>query len=56
LAVALVLLLVPWVVGSIAVCAQEKKIVIGYVERDLNNLPPLVAEAKGYFRDAGFAT
>jgi NitT/TauT family transport system substrate-binding protein len=36
--------------------AQDKKIVIGYVERDLNNLPPLVAEAKGYFRDAGFST
>jgi ABC-type nitrate/sulfonate/bicarbonate transport system substrate-binding protein len=35
--------------------AQEKRVVIGYVARDLNNFPPLLAEAKGYFREAGIA-
>jgi hypothetical protein len=33
--------------------AQEKKVVIGYVARDFNNFPPLLAEANGYFREAG---
>ena len=33
--------------------AQEKKVVIGYVARDFNNFPLLLAEAKGYFREAG---
>jgi len=28
-------------------------VVIGYVSRDLNNFPPLLAEAKGFFREAG---
>jgi ABC-type nitrate/sulfonate/bicarbonate transport system substrate-binding protein len=56
LLVALILSLGQLIVGSMDARAQEKRIVIGYVERDLNNLPPLVAEAKGYFREAGFAT
>ena len=56
LLVALILSLGQLVVGSMEACAQEKKIIIGYVERDLNNLPPLVAEAKGYFREAGLTT
>ncbi|HTN71741.1 MAG TPA: ABC transporter substrate-binding protein [Methylomirabilota bacterium] len=33
--------------------AAEKRIVIGYVARDLNNFPVLLTEAKGFFRDAG---
>jgi NitT/TauT family transport system substrate-binding protein len=35
--------------------AQEKPVVIGYVARDLNNFPLLLAEARGFFRDAGIA-
>jgi ABC-type nitrate/sulfonate/bicarbonate transport system substrate-binding protein len=35
--------------------AAERKVVIGYVARDFNNFPPLLAEAKGYFREAGIA-
>ena len=54
--VALILSLGQSVVGSMEARGQEKRIIICYVERDLNNLPPLVAEAKGYFREAGFAT
>jgi ABC-type nitrate/sulfonate/bicarbonate transport system substrate-binding protein len=33
--------------------AQEEKVVIGYVARDLNNFPLLLAEARGFFREAG---
>ena len=33
--------------------AQEKKLIIGYTARDLNNFPLFVAQAKGYFKDAG---
>src|SRR5438093_12773326 len=54
--VALILSLGQSVVGSMEARGQEKRIIFCYVERDLNNLPPLVAEAKGYFREAGFAT
>lgn len=36
-----------------AATGQERKVVIGYVARDLNNFPPLLAEAKGFFREAG---
>jgi len=39
--------------GASPVAAQEKRVVIGYVARDLNNFPPLLAEAKGYFREVG---
>ena len=41
--------------GTSPAAAQDKKIVIGYVARDLNNFPPLLADAKGYFRQAGIA-
>jgi NitT/TauT family transport system substrate-binding protein len=33
--------------------AQEKKLVIGYTARDLNNFPLFVAEAKRFFKEAG---
>lgn len=33
--------------------AQEKKLIIGYTARDLNNFPLFVAQAKGFFKDAG---
>jgi NitT/TauT family transport system substrate-binding protein len=33
--------------------AAEKRVVIGYVARDLNNFPVLLAQDKGLFRDAG---
>jgi NitT/TauT family transport system substrate-binding protein len=41
--------------GTNSAAAQEKRVVIGYVARDFNNLPPLVAEANGYFRESGIA-
>ena len=41
--------------GTSPAAAQDKKIVIGYVARDLNNFPPLLADAKGYFRQGGIA-
>jgi sulfonate transport system substrate-binding protein len=33
--------------------AQEKKLIIGYTARDLNNFPLFAAQAKGYFNEAG---
>jgi NitT/TauT family transport system substrate-binding protein len=33
--------------------AQEKKLIIGYTARDLNNFPLFAAQAKGFFKDAG---
>ncbi len=33
--------------------AQEKKIIIGYTARDLNNFPLFAAQARGFFKDAG---
>jgi ABC-type nitrate/sulfonate/bicarbonate transport system substrate-binding protein len=33
--------------------AQEKKLIIGYTARDLNNFPLFAAQARGYFKDAG---
>ncbi len=45
----------PGIEGTSPAAAQEKKVVIGYVARDFNNFPPLLAEAKGYFREAGIA-
>jgi NitT/TauT family transport system substrate-binding protein len=33
--------------------AQDKKLVIGYTARDLNNFPLFAAHARGYFKDAG---
>jgi len=33
--------------------AQEKKLIIGYTARDLNNFPLFAAQARGYFKDGG---
>lgn len=33
--------------------AQDKKLIIGYTARDLNNFPLFAAHARGYFNDAG---
>src|SRR5512135_2783723 len=33
--------------------AQEKKLIIGYTARDMNNLPLFAAQAKGFFKEAG---
>jgi NitT/TauT family transport system substrate-binding protein len=33
--------------------AQEKKLVIGYTARDLNNFPLFAARARGFFKEAG---
>ena len=41
--------------GTSPAAAQEKKVVIGYVARDLNNFPLLLAEARGFFREVGIA-
>jgi NitT/TauT family transport system substrate-binding protein len=38
---------------SLPLAAQEKKLVIGYTARDLNNFPLFAAQAKGFFKDAG---
>ena len=48
-------LLLPIIEGIAPATAQERRVVIGYVSRDLNNFPPLLAEAKGFFREAGIA-
>src|ERR1700693_3806792 len=36
-----------------SVFAQDKKIIIGYTARDLNNFPLFAAQAKGFFAEAG---
>jgi len=36
-----------------ALWAQDKKLIIGYTARDLNNFPLFAAQAKGFFKDAG---
>jgi NitT/TauT family transport system substrate-binding protein len=33
--------------------AQEKKLIIGYTARDLNNFPLFAAQARGFFKEAG---
>lgn len=33
--------------------AQERKLIIGYTARDLNNFPLFAAQARGFFKDAG---
>ena len=45
---ALLLALVPFSVQS-----QDKKLIIGYTARDLNNFPLFAAQAKGFFKEAG---
>jgi ABC-type nitrate/sulfonate/bicarbonate transport system substrate-binding protein len=37
----------------ISAASAERRVTIGYVARDLNNFPPLLAEGKGFFRDSG---
>ena len=39
--------------GAASPFAQEKKLIIGYTARDLNNFPLFAAQARGYFKDAG---
>lgn len=39
--------------GAAGLFAQEKKLIIGYTARDLNNFPLFAAQARGYFKDAG---
>ena len=36
-----------------AILAQDKKLIVGYTARDLNNFPLFVAQAKGFFKEAG---
>jgi len=38
--------------GVPSASAQEKKLIIGYTARDLNNFPLFAAQARGYFKDA----
>jgi ABC-type nitrate/sulfonate/bicarbonate transport system substrate-binding protein len=45
---ALLLALVPFSAHS-----QDKKLIIGYTARDLNNFPLFAAQAKGFFKEAG---
>jgi len=49
-ALALVLILLA---STAELSAQEKKLIIGYTARDLNNFPLFAAQARGYFKDAG---
>lgn len=35
------------------VFAQDKKLIIGYTARDLNNFPLFAAQARGFFKEAG---
>lgn len=49
-ALALVLLMLS---SAAELLAQEKKLIIGYTARDLNNFPLFAAQARGYFKDAG---
>jgi NitT/TauT family transport system substrate-binding protein len=39
-------------IGSVAL-AQNRKLIIGYTARDLNNFPLFVAQAKGFFKESG---
>ena len=50
IALALVLILLS---SSAPLSAQEKKLIIGYTARDLNNFPLFAAQARGYFKEAG---
>lgn len=47
------LLVVAIVVSSASLLAQEKKLIIGYTARDLNNFPLFAAHARGFFKDVG---
>lgn len=38
---------------SLPLAAQERKLIIGYTARDLNNFPLFAAHAKGFFKEAG---
>jgi ABC-type nitrate/sulfonate/bicarbonate transport system substrate-binding protein len=40
-------------VSAAPLSAQEKKLIIGYTARDLNNFPLFAAQARGYFKEAG---
>ncbi len=37
-------------VSAAPLSAQEKKLIIGYTARDLNNFPLFAAQARGYFQ------
>jgi len=39
--------------GANSAPAQDKKLIIGYTARDLNNFPLFAAQARGFFKDAG---
>jgi NitT/TauT family transport system substrate-binding protein len=41
------------ILPSASVFAQDKKIIIGYTARDLNNFPLFAAHAKGFFTETG---
>ena len=49
------LLLIIALISARFAAAADPRPVIGYVARDLNNFPPILAQAKGFFRDAGVA-
>ncbi len=42
-----------FILSNSTVNAQEKKLIIGYTARDLNNFPLFVAQTKGFFKEAG---
>jgi NitT/TauT family transport system substrate-binding protein len=39
--------------GSLPAFAQERKLIIGYTARDLNNFPLFAAQTRGFFKEAG---
>jgi ABC-type nitrate/sulfonate/bicarbonate transport system substrate-binding protein len=42
-----------FILNAPATSAQDKKLIIGYTARDLNNFPLFAAQAKGFFKEAG---
>ena len=50
---ATVLLSVAFAMIAAPLSAQEKRLIIGYTARDLNNFPLFAAQARGFFKDAG---
>lgn len=39
--------------SAAGISAQERKLIIGYTARDLNNFPLFAAQARGYFKEVG---
>lgn len=48
-----VLLGISLIMIAVPLAAQERKLVIGYTARDLNNFPLFAAQSKGFFKEVG---